>query len=197
MSLRTAAWIATGVAALALICLLAWLNVNGYAQRPVAVGGPFHLVDQDGRAVDESILQGRWSAVYFGYTYCPDVCPTTLQMLGQAQAALGDKGKAFRVVFITVDPARDTPAQLKDYLSNQGFPAGAIGLTGTQAEVAQAAAAYGAYFQKQGTGATYTVNHSSVIYLMGPHGRFATGFSTGLTPDQARDQILRAMNRQN
>src|SRR5579871_3056124 len=156
ISLRAVAWIAAGVAGLALAGVLVWLNGHGYAQRPLAVGGPFHLVDQDGRAVDQSILDGRWTAVYFGYTYCPDVCPTTLQMLGQAQGELGAKGKDFRVVFITVDPERDTPAQLKAYLSNQGFPAGAVGLTGAPAQVAQAAAAYGVYFQKAGSGANYT-----------------------------------------
>jgi protein SCO1/2 len=197
MSLRPLLAIILGlVAATLALWLLPKLSppAPSASQAAAAIGGPFHLVDQTGRAVDESILKGRWSAVYFGYTYCPDVCPTTLQMLAQAQAALGDRAKDFRVVFVTVDPARDTPAQLKDYLSNAGFPAGAIGLTGSAQQVAQAAAAYRVYIQKAGGGSSYTVNHSSVIYLMNPQGQFAAPISAGITPDQARDEILRAMN---
>ncbi len=200
MSLRPLLAIIIGLVAVTLaLWLLPKLSPPPPASPPTgaaAIGGPFHLVDQTGRPVDESILKGRWSAVYFGYTYCPDVCPTTLQMLAQAQTGLGDKAKDFRVVFITVDPARDTPAQLKDYLSNAGFPAGAVGLTGSAQQVAQAAAVYRVYIQKQGAGSSYTVNHSSVVYLMNPQGQFAAPISAGLTPDQARDEILRAMGAQ-
>src|SRR6201996_8584732 len=113
------------------------------------VGGPFQLVDQNGKPADQNLLKGKWSAVYFGYTYCPDVCPTTLQMLGSASRSLGDRAKDFQVVFATVDPARDTPAQLKAYLSNAVFPPGAIGLTGTDQQVAAMAGAYRVYYQRQ------------------------------------------------
>jgi protein SCO1/2 len=159
-----------------------------------AIGGAFQLTDQNGRAVDQNLLTGKWSAVYFGYTHCPDECPTTLQMLGAAERALAERGNAFQVVFVTVDPARDTPAQLKLYLSNAVFPPGAIGLTGTPAQVGRIAGAYGVYIQKEGAGPNYAMNHSSVIYLMNPKGRFDSVIAADSTPASARAAILRAMN---
>jgi protein SCO1/2 len=195
MTLRRAAWILVGLAALGLVLFVA---LRPGAPAPpsgaLAIGGPFQLIDQSGRSVDQRILKGRWSAVFFGYTFCPDVCPTTLQTLATAQQGLGAQAKDFQVVFVTVDPARDTPAQLKAYLSSDSFPKGAIGLTGTTAQVAAITRAYGVYFQKQGTGPDYSVNHSSAIYLMKPNGAYDSVVSAGLTPDQTRDAILRAMN---
>ena len=195
MTLRRAAWILVGLAALGLVLLLVWRP--GAPTPPsgaVAIGGPFQLTDQSGRDVDQRILKGKWSAVFFGYTYCPDVCPTTLQTLATAQQALGARAKDFQVVFVTVDPARDTPAQLKAYLSSDSFPKGAIGLTGTSQQVAGITHAYGVYFQKQGTGPDYSVNHSSAIYIMNPSGAYDSVISAGLTPDQTKDALLKAMN---
>jgi protein SCO1/2 len=168
--------------------------IAGCGQPPVAVGGPFRLTDQNGRTRDQSILKGKWSAVFFGYTYCPDVCPTTLQTLADAQDRLGANGKRFQVVFITVDPARDTPAQLKTYLSSPAFPKGAIGLTGTEAQVAAAAKAYHVFYQKQGSGSGYEVQHSSVVYLMDPHGQFNSVVTPGQPPDAVARQIADKMN---
>jgi protein SCO1/2 len=124
------------------------------APRPetAAVGGPFQLVDQSGRRVDQSVLKGKWSAVFFGYTFCPDACPTTMFALGQAQKLLGPGAARFQTVFISVDPARDTPRQLASYLATDAFPKGAIGLTGTPDQVAQAARAYHVYFQRPARG---------------------------------------------
>ena len=195
MSLRTAAWIVVGVAvAFVALLLISRPQAPAPSAQAVAIGGPFHLVDQTGRPIDQTVLKGKWSAVFFGYTYCPDVCPTTLQMLGSASQTLGDKAKDFQVVFVTVDPARDTAPQLKAYLSNATFPHGAIGLTGTQQQIAAIASAYGVYYQKQGTGQDYAVNHSSIIYLMNPKGAYDSVISASLTPDQARAAILKAMN---
>jgi protein SCO1 len=195
MSLRAATWIVVGVAVGFLALLILWRPPNPTPPAPsVAIGGPFHMTDQTGRPVDQTILKDKWSAVFFGYTYCPDVCPTTLQMLGAASQSLGGRAKDFQVVFVTVDPQRDTPAQMKAYLSNAIFPHGAIGLTGTPQQVAAMASAYGVYYQKQGTGADYAVNHSSVIYLINPKGRYDSVFSANLTPDQAKSAILKAMN---
>lgn len=195
MTLRRAAWILVGLAALGLVLFLVWRPV---APTPpsgaVAIGGPFQLTDQGGHVVDQRVLKGKWSAVFFGYTFCPDVCPTTLQTLATAQQGLGARAKNFQVVFVTVDPARDTPAQLKAYLSSDSFPKGAIGLTGTTDQVAAITRAYGVYFQKQGTGPDYSVNHSSAIYLMNPNGAYDSVVSAGLTPDQTRQAILKAMN---
>ncbi|MGZ3274937.1 MAG: SCO family protein [Caulobacteraceae bacterium] len=157
------------------------------------VGGPFQLVDQDGRPTDQSVLKGKWSAVFFGYTYCPDVCPTTMQALAGAEAKLGDKAKNLQVVFISVDPERDTPAQLKTYLSTPAFPKGAIGLTGTPAQVAATAKAYRVYVQKQGQGEGYSVAHSSIVYLMDPAGKFVAALTDSQTPAEVATQIGDAM----
>jgi len=157
------------------------------------VGGPFQLVDQNGKPTDQSVLKGKWSAVFFGYTYCPDVCPTTLQALAGAEAKLGDKAKDLQVVFISVDPERDTPAQLKTYLSIPAFPKNTIGLTGTSAQVAAAAKAYRVYYQKEGQGAGYTMAHSSIVYLMNPDGKFVTALTESQTPSEVATQIGDAM----
>jgi protein SCO1/2 len=173
---------------------LACLALAG-CRRPdqALIGGPFHLVDQDGHPRDQSLLKGKWSAVYFGYTFCPDVCPTTLQTLADAEGKMGSKARRLQVVFITVDPERDTPAQLKTYLSSQAFPKGTIGLTGTPAQIAVAAKAYKVFYQKQGTGQDYEVQHVSAVYLMNPDGGFDRPIGSGLTPDQEAKQISDAM----
>ena len=159
------------------------------------VGGPFQLVDQEGRPVDESLLEGKWSLVFFGFTYCPDYCPTTLAALDATKQRLGDKAKDLQIVFISVDPERDTPQALKDYLSSDGFPEGVIGLTGTPAQVRAAADAYRAYYQKVGEGEGYTMNHSLTVYLMGPDGTFRTAVAEELGPERSAAIIERAMAR--
>lgn len=157
------------------------------------VGGPFQLVDQDGKAVDESVLKGKWSAVFFGFTYCPDVCPTTLQALGAAQQELGSKADKLQVVFISVDPERDSPEQIKTYLTNEVFPKGTIGLTGTPEQVAAVAKAYRAYFKKNGEGEDYLVDHSTAIYLMNPKGQFETVLRHNAPPADLAEQIAEAI----
>ena len=159
------------------------------------VGGPFQLVDQEGRPVDESLLEGKWSLVFFGFTYCPDYCPTTLAALDATKQRLGDKAKDLQIVFISVDPERDTPQALKDYLSSDGFPEGVIGLTGTPEQVRAAADAYRAYYQKVGEGEGYTMNHSLTVYLMGPDGQFRTAVAEELGPERSAAIIERAMAR--
>jgi protein SCO1/2 len=153
------------------------------------------MVDQDGRAVDQRILSGRWSAVFFGYTYCPDVCPTTLQTLAAAATRLGPRGKDLQVVFVSVDPERDTPAQLKTYLSNQAFPARTIGLTGTPEQVSRIARAYRVYYARQGQGPGYSVDHSAAIFLMNPRGQFDRVLSESFGPDRIAQQIGEAESR--
>jgi protein SCO1/2 len=157
------------------------------------VGGPFQLVDQNGKPTDQNLLKGRWSAVFFGYTYCPDVCPTTLQALAGAEAKLGGRAKDLQVVFISVDPERDTPAQIKAYLATPAFPKGTIGLTGTPAQVAAAAKAYRVYYQKDGKGEGYSVAHSSIVYLMNPAGKFDRALTESQTPSEVATQIGDAM----
>lgn len=159
------------------------------------VGGPFTLTNQDGQVVDQTILNGKWSLVFFGFTYCPDYCPTTLGVLNAVQERMGDKAKDLQIVFISIDPERDTPKMLKDYLSSDGFPEGVIGLTGTPEQTAQAAKAYRAFYQKVGEGEGYTMNHSLTVYLMGPDGKFRSAVAHDLGPDKTAKLIERAMER--
>ena len=159
------------------------------------VGGPFNLVNQDGAAVDQTLLDGKWTLVFFGFTYCPDYCPTTLSALAATQARMGDKAKDLQIVFVSVDPDRDTPAALKTYLASDGFPEGVIGLTGSPEQVAAATKAYRAFYEKVGEGETYTMNHGLTIYLMGPDGRFRSALAHDLGPERSAQLIERVMAR--
>jgi len=157
------------------------------------VGGPFQLVDQTGRKVDQGVLKGRWSAVFFGFTNCPDACPTTLFALGQAEKQLGPKASDFQTVFISVDPARDTPQQLATYLSTDAFPKHVTGLTGAPAQVDAVAKAYHVYYQKASSGSSYNVDHTTFTYLMNPRGRFACVIPYNQTPQQIAAHVEAAM----
>jgi len=168
---------------------------EGTATGQPAVGGAFQMVDQDGRAVDQTMLDGKWSLVFFGFTYCPDYCPTTLTALEATRARLGDDAKDLQVVFISVDPERDTPPALKDYLSSDGFPPGVIGLTGTPDQVADTAKVYRAYFEQVGEGDSYTMNHTLTVYLMGPDGKFRSALTHDLGPERSAQLIQRVMAR--
>jgi protein SCO1/2 len=138
-----------------------------------AVGGPFTLTDQDGHTRTDRDFRGRWMIVYFGYTYCPDVCPTTLQDIGVALRRLGPSAHEIVPVFITLDPARDKAAALRKYLA--AFGAQFVGLTGTPGQIASVAKAYHVYYAKHALpGGGYSVDHASVIYLMAPDGQFAS-----------------------
>lgn len=173
---------------------LAWrVGVFGGGEPPAAVGGPFQLVDQTGRPADETLLKGKWNAVFFGYTYCPDVCPGTLQALIATSDQLGPRAADLRIVFMSIDPDRDRPAAIRDWLRANGAPAGTVGLTGTPQQVAGVVKAYRAYAARRGDGATYLMDHSSAIYLMGPDGRFRRVLAYGMTPDQMAEQIRAAM----
>ena len=188
-------------AALAIVTVVAVSGRDRAASGQIAstgqplVGGDFQLTDQDGRAVDQTMLDGKWSLVFFGFTYCPEFCPTTLAELAAVQQRLGDKAENLQIVFISVDPERDTPQQMKDYLSSDGFPQATIGLTGTPEQTVQAARAYRAYYEKVGEGEGYTMNHSLTVYLMGPDGEFRTAVAYGLGPDKSTKIIEDAMAR--
>lgn len=138
------------------------------------IGGPFSLIDQNGKRVSERDFKGRPMLVMFGFTSCPDICPAGLQVLTAAIERLGDVGKTITPVFISLDPERDTSPKLKDYLSN--FHPSLVGLTGTTEEVAAAAKAYRVYFKKVADekGIGYTIDHSSFYYLMDRTGVFVT-----------------------
>jgi len=139
-----------------------------------ALGGPFALLDGNGKTVTDRDFRGKYMLVYFGYTFCPDVCPTTLNEVADAMDRLGPK-KADRVqpVFITVDPKRDRPEVLKHYVA--AFGPRVIGLTGTPEDIAKVAKEYRVYYAEHRTGGgpdDYTMDHSSILYLMGPNGQF-------------------------
>ncbi len=170
-------------------------GVLGARAPAAAIGGPFHLVNQSGAAVDESVLKHKWSAVFFGFTFCPEACPTTLLALGQAEKLLGRKADDFQTVFISIDPERDTPKVMANYLSNTAFARRTIGLTGTAQAVAEAAHAYKVFYQKVGDGRNYQVNHSTITYLMSPSGDFVCVIPYGETPQLMADQIERAMKQ--
>ncbi|MFC3067951.1 SCO family protein [Phenylobacterium soli] len=167
--------------------------LSPHPQQTATLGGPFQLVDQTGRPRDQHILEGKWTAVFFGYTNCPDACPTTLFALGQTEKLLGAKAADFQTIFISVDPARDTPAQLARYLSNDAFARHVTGLTGSQAQVDVAAKAYKVFAQKAGEGPDYTVNHSTFTYLMNPKGGFACVIPYNAPPQQIASQVQKAM----
>ena len=146
------------------------------AQQIAAVGGPFKLIDQNGKAVSDQDLKGRPFLVFFGFTHCPDVCPTTLFDVSEMLRALGPDADRTRALFITVDPERDTPAVIKDYLSS--FDPHLAGLTGDPAAIATVAKAYRVYYKKVPLdGGEYTMDHTAIVYLMDKEGRFVSPFS--------------------
>lgn len=150
----------------------------------VEIGGPFHLTDDHGRSVTDADYRGRWMLVDFGYTTCPDVCPTELQTIAAALNKLGPAASRVVPLFITVDPARDTPTVLADYVKL--FDPRLIGLTGTSEQIAAAARAYRVYYAKvkpKGT-TTYLMDHSAFMYLMDPQGRFSALFTPTSTADE-------------
>ena len=196
MSRKVLALIAVLALALAILTGLAVRKgVLGPQPQTATVGGPFQLVDTNGRTVDQSVLKGKWSVVFFGFTHCPDICPTTLFELGQVEPLLGAKANDFQAVLISVDPQRDTVAQMKAYVANPSFPKRLIGLTGTPAQTDAAAKAYRVYYQKVGEGPDYTVNHAAYSYLMNPKGRFACVLPYDLTPEQTAAKIQAAMKQ--
>jgi protein SCO1/2 len=189
-------WIILAILALAFAALtgLAFRRgLLGPQGQTVAIGGPFRLVDQQGRTTDQGALKGKWSAVFFGYTYCPEACPTTLLALGQTEKQLGPRAGDFQTVFISVDPGRDTPKVMANYLSNTSFPHRTLGLSGSEDQVARAARAYHVFYQRADQTPNYQVNHSTITYLMGPKGQFVCALPYGAPPDVMTAKILAAM----
>jgi protein SCO1/2 len=155
-----------------------------------AVGGPFHLEDQNGKPVSDQDFKGRPFLVFFGYTHCPDICPTTLFEISEVIKTLGKDADRAGAIFITVDPERDTPAALKDYLSS--FDPHLRGLTGDPAAVEAAIKAYRVYAKKVPLkDGDYTMDHTAVVYLMDKDGHFVAPFNLKQTPEAAAQQLRR------
>ena len=156
------------------------------------VGGPFTLTDQHGKRVSEADFRGRFLLVYFGYSFCPDVCPTDLAAMAAAIDLLGPEGDKVQPIFITIDPERDTVERLAGYAPL--FHPRLVALTGTADEIGHAAAQYRVYFEKSGEGADYLMNHSGIVYLMDPEGRFLTHFAQGTPPEEMAQKIRSQMS---
>jgi protein SCO1/2 len=173
------------------------LFITGRAPSPIgpavaAVGGPFHLEDQNGHAVTDEDMKGKPFLVFFGFTHCPDICPTTLFDMSQLMRALGLDAERTGALFITVDPERDTPAVMKDYLSN--FDPHLRGLTGDQASINAAIKAYRVYAKKVPLeNGDYTMDHTAVVYLMDKDGHFVAPFSMKRTPEATAADLRRYM----
>jgi protein SCO1/2 len=168
--------------------------VTGRTPTPIAmtsaVGGPFKLVDQNSKPITDADMKGHPFLVFFGFTHCPDVCPTTLFDVSEVFRALGSDVKDVRALFITVDPERDTPTVLKDYLSS--FDPRIIGVTGDDAAIASAEKAYRVYAKKVPLdGGGYTMDHTAIVYLMGKDGRFVAPFSLKRRPEEAAADLKR------
>ncbi len=178
-----------GLASVFLVMVL----VTGNAPKvvvPSAVGGPFKLTDQDGKTVTDADFRGRPFLIFFGFTHCPDVCPTTLFEVSEILRALGPKADGTRALFVTVDPERDTAATMKDYLSS--FDPHLIGLTGDLAAIEQVTKAYRVYYKKIPTNdGDYTMDHTALVYLMDKEGRFVAPFNIKRAPEEAAADLAR------
>src|SRR6185312_356163 len=154
-----------------------------------SIGAPFTLTDQDGQKRSSADFHGRYMLIYFGYSYCPDVCPTTLALMGDALAKADPKGERIVPIFITIDPERDTPKRMKEYVHS--FGPQFVGLTGDVKTIAKVAADYRVYFKKHPLeGGNYGMDHSSVIFLMGPDGKFVSYWDdTAIGPDKLAAEL--------
>lgn len=168
---------------------------------PVDFGGPFSLTDQDGMRRTDADFRGKYMLIFFGYTFCPDVCPTTLAVEAQALDGIGERANQIVPIFVTVDPKRDTPEKLKMYLSafdgQRPSRPRFVGLTGTAEEIKKMADAYEVYYQAHldarfGGDEDYSVDHTGNVYLMSPEGKFVAYYSQGISPDElAADLMMR------
>jgi protein SCO1 len=184
--LRRTRAVALGVALL--VALAAVPRPAASDQAAVTVGGPFTLVAPDGSTVTDRSFPGKWLLVFFGYTFCPDTCPTTLGAISVALDDLGAEADRIQPIFITVDPERDTLAAMGNYM--KAFDPRILGLSGTPEQIAAVEEGYGAYaiLRKSGDDPYYLVDHSTYIYLMDPEGAFVQGYDADTPgPELAQD----------
>ncbi|WP_206419880.1 SCO family protein [Minwuia thermotolerans] len=172
---------------------------SGQATRTgeAVIRSEFTLTDHTGKRVTEAAFLGRWQLAFFGFTHCPDVCPTTLAYMARVLDMLGDTAERVAALFITVDPGRDTPEALAEYVS--AFHPGLVGLTGSEADIAAAANAFRVFYERMEQDSApdgYVMAHSGYIYLMTPDGQFETGFREGdQPPEEMARKIRDAMER--
>ncbi len=165
---------------------VAGVDAGCFNRTTTEIGGPFTLTDNTGAQMTEQDALGQRSLVFFGFTYCPDICPITLYKAGQAIELLPDDVRAPRTLFISVDPERDTPETLSQYIASNGFPQDIVGLTGTPEQLQEVSENFLAPFEKVETTQTasgYLVNHSAFLYLMDPDWKLETFFTPADTPE--------------
>jgi len=156
------------------------------------IGGPFSLVGPGGKTVTDRDFRGHYMLIFFGFTHCPDICPAELQVIAQALEQLDDKAKRVVPIFITLDPERGTPEVMGSFVKS--FGPNFVGLTGTPDEIAAAAKAYRvAYFKVEDAPGDYSVDHSGLVYLMDPEGRYVTHFSYGTSAEEIAEKLGRVL----
>jgi protein SCO1 len=179
-----------GSLVIGLVLMLWAMGGLRHATAPAAIGGPFELADQTGKTVTEKSMQGHPTLVFFGFTHCPDVCPTTLFEMSEVLRAMGKDGDGVNTYFISVDPDRDTPAAMKDYLSS--FDPRLRGLTGNPEQIAKVLSEYRVYAKKVPLkDGDYTMDHTALIYLMDRDGRFVSPFNLNRKPEDAASELKR------
>jgi protein SCO1/2 len=177
------------------LCFTVVLIVTGrgpesFASASAAIGGPFKLTDQNGKPITERDLKGRPSLVFFGFTHCPEVCPTTLFDISEILNRLGPDAAKVNAVFITVDPERDSPPVLKDYLAS--FNPRLTGVGGDAEQLAAVAKAYRVYYKKVPLkDGDYTMDHTAIVYLMDKNGQFVAPFSLKRKPEESVAELRR------
>ena len=185
--------IVTAFAGSLVIGLLVMLWALGGARSiatPAAIGGPFQLTDQAGQTVTEKEMQGRPTLIFFGFTHCPDVCPTSLFEISEVLRAMGQDADKVNAYFISVDPERDTTDAMKDYLSS--FDPHLKGLTGPPDDLAKVISEYRVYAKKVPLkDGDYTMDHTALVYLMDREGKFVAPFNLKRTPDEAASDLKR------
>jgi len=192
--LRLALWVLVGLVAAGLVVFL-WKEAEpeqpGVTQMPMAaIGGPFTLTASNGKPFSSAQLNGKPAAVFFGFTHCPDVCPTTIARLTKLRRELGKGDDALSIVFISVDPERDTPAEVDTYMKLYDSPV--IGLTGTPAQIEQVKKQFGIFSQKvEQPGGGYSVDHTATVILLDRNGQF----SSTLSPEEGNQVALDKLKR--
>ncbi len=179
-----------GSLVIGLVIMLWALGGLRSATMPAAIGGPFQLADQAGEVVTEKNLKGKPTLIFFGFTHCPDVCPTSLFEISEVLKAMGKDADRVNAWFVSVDPERDTAAAMKDYLSS--FDPHLKGLTGAPEAVGKALSAYRVYARKVPLkDGDYTMDHTALVYLMDRNGQFVAPFNLKRTPEEAATDLKR------
>jgi len=184
------AFLAGLVLCFAVVLLVTGRGASPLANPTAAIGGPFRLTDQNGNSISDRDLRGRPFLVFFGFTHCPEVCPTALADISQVMDKLGPDAEKMNALFVTVDPERDTPAVLKDYLAS--FNPRLIGVGGDAEALAAVARGYRVYYKKVPLkDGDYTMDHTAIVYLMDKKGQFVSPFSLRRRPEEAAAELRR------